>query len=110
MTEHLIHVQHPLVQHKLSIMRDKATSTAQFRQLLREISQLLAYEITRNLPMTTRSIETPMQTMDDLRTKSPGQLRTGMCSNLDRRMPSGLRHSDGKPCGPALPLHVLLTT
>lgn len=45
-------------------MRDKATSTAQFRQLLREISQLLAYEITRNLPMTTRSIETPMQTMD----------------------------------------------
>ena len=64
MTEHLIHVQHPLVQHKLSIMRDKATSTAQFRQLLREISQLLAYEITRNLPMTTRSIETPMQTMD----------------------------------------------
>ena len=64
MTKHLIHVQHPLVQHKLSIMRDKATSTAQFRQLLREISQLLAYEITRNLPMTTRSIETPMQTMD----------------------------------------------
>lgn len=64
MTEHLIQVQHPLVQHKLSIMRNKATSTAQFRQLLREISQLLAYEITRNLPMTTRSIETPMQTMD----------------------------------------------
>jgi len=64
MTEHLIHVQHPLVQHKLSIMRNKATSTAQFRQLLREISQLLAYEISRNLPMTTRSIETPMQTMD----------------------------------------------
>lgn len=64
MTEHLIHVKHPLVQHKLSIMRDKATSTAQFRQLLREISQLLAYEITRNLPMTTRQIETPMQTMD----------------------------------------------
>lgn len=64
MTEHLIHVTHPLVQHKLSIMRDKDTSTAQFRQLLREISQLLAYEVTRELPMTTRTIETPMQSMD----------------------------------------------
>lgn len=64
MIEHLIHVQHPLVQHKLTIMRDKATSTAQFRQLLREISQLLAYEITRDLPMTTRVIDTPMQPMD----------------------------------------------
>ena len=64
MIEHLIHVQHPLVQHKLTIMRDKATSTAQFRQLLREISQLLAYEITRDLPMTTRVINTPMQSMD----------------------------------------------
>ena len=64
MIEHLIHVQHPLVQHKLTIMRDKATSTAQFRQLLREISQLLAYQITRDLPMTTRVIDTPMQPMD----------------------------------------------
>lgn len=64
MKDHLIHVDHPLVQHKLSIMRDKATSTAQFRQLLREISQLLAYEVTRDLPMTTRAIETPMQAMD----------------------------------------------
>lgn len=62
--DHLTHVQHPLVQHKLSLMRDKATSTAVFRQLLREISQLLAYEVTRELPMTTRSIETPLQTMD----------------------------------------------
>ena len=64
MTEHVIHVRHPLVQHKLSIMRDKTTSTSQFRQLLREISQLLAYEVTRELPMTTRTIETPMQPMD----------------------------------------------
>ncbi len=57
-------VSHPLVQHKLSIMRDKDTSTASFRQLLREISLLLAYEVTRELPMTTRRIETPIQPMD----------------------------------------------
>ncbi len=61
---HLTVVDHPLVQHKLTIMRDKGTSTAVFRQLLREISQLLAYEVTRNLPMTTMRIETPMQEMD----------------------------------------------
>lgn len=64
MTDHLTVVDHPLVQHKLTLMRDKSTSTAVFRQLLREISQLLAYEITRELPMTTKSIETPMQSMD----------------------------------------------
>jgi len=64
MTDHLTIVDHPLVQHKLTLMREAATSTAVFRQLLREISQLLAYEITRNLPMTTRPIETPMQAMD----------------------------------------------
>ena len=57
-------VDHPLVQHKLTIMRDKTTSTAAFRQLLREISQLLAYEVTRGLPMTTKRVETPMQEMD----------------------------------------------
>jgi len=57
-------VNHPLVLHKLSLMRDKATPTAVFRQLLREISLLLAYEVCRDLPMTTRSIETPVATMD----------------------------------------------
>ena len=64
MAEHLTVVRHPLVQHKLTIMRDKATSTAGFRQLLREISQLLAYEITRELEMTTRRIDTPLCPMD----------------------------------------------
>jgi uracil phosphoribosyltransferase len=54
----------PLVQHKLSIMRDKETSTGQFRQLLREISQFLAYEITRELPLENQAIETPMGPMD----------------------------------------------
>ena len=61
---HLTIVTHPLVQHKLSIMRDKATSTSKFRQLLREISMLLAYEVTRDLPMTTERIETPLCPMD----------------------------------------------
>lgn len=64
MTEHLTIVDHPLVSHKLSLMRDKDTSTKSFRQLLREISHLLAYEVTRNLPMTTQRIETPLQPMD----------------------------------------------
>ena len=64
MSEHLTVVDHPLVQHKLSIMRDKGTPKVLFRQLLREIAQLLAYEVTRELPMTTERIETPMQSMD----------------------------------------------
>ena len=57
-------VDHPLVQHKLTIMRDKETSTAGFRRLLREISLLLGYEVTRNLELTTKTIETPLQTME----------------------------------------------
>jgi uracil phosphoribosyltransferase len=64
MTDHLTIVTHPLVQHKLTLMRDKNTSTGSFRQLLREISALLAYEVTRELELTTRAIETPMQEMD----------------------------------------------
>ncbi|MCE0505140.1 MULTISPECIES: uracil phosphoribosyltransferase [unclassified Roseivivax] len=64
MTETLKIVDHPLVQHKLTLMREKETSTASFRQLLREISQLLAYEITSELPMTTRRIETPLMPME----------------------------------------------
>ncbi|MDT2075768.1 MAG: uracil phosphoribosyltransferase [Planktomarina sp.] len=56
-------VDHPLVQHKLTLMRDKSTPTNQFRQLLREISHLIAYEVTRNLPLEDRTIETPMTTM-----------------------------------------------
>jgi uracil phosphoribosyltransferase len=57
-------VDHPLVQHKLTIMRDKETSTAGFRRLLREISLLLCYEVTRDLELTTKRIETPLQPID----------------------------------------------
>lgn len=53
-------VDHPLVQHKLTIMRNKATSTQGFRRLLREISTLLCYEVTRDLPLTQITIETPI--------------------------------------------------
>ncbi|MDG4907514.1 MAG: uracil phosphoribosyltransferase [Mesorhizobium sp.] len=57
-------VDHPLVQHKLTIMRKKETSTAGFRRLLREISLLLGYEVTRNLELTTTTIETPIEEME----------------------------------------------
>ena len=57
-------VTHPLVQHKLTLMRDKERSTAGFRRLLREISLLLCYEVTRDLPLTTKTIETPLTTME----------------------------------------------
>ncbi|RMC34896.1 uracil phosphoribosyltransferase [Paracoccus alkanivorans] len=58
--QHLTIIDHPLVQHKLTIMRKKDVSTAGFRRLLREISLLLAYEVTRELELTTTTIETPI--------------------------------------------------
>ena len=64
MIDHLTLVDHPLVQHKLSIMRDEETSTSKFRRLLKEISLLLAYEVTRDLPMGTKKIQTPLTEMD----------------------------------------------
>ena len=60
---HLTVIDHPLVQHKLTLMRDKTTSTASFRRLLREISLLLAYEVTRDLPLEPVEIETPLGPM-----------------------------------------------
>lgn len=64
MSDNLTIVSHPLVQHKLTLMREKDTPTAVFRQLLREISHLLAYEVTRNLAMTSKTIETPLTDME----------------------------------------------
>jgi uracil phosphoribosyltransferase len=57
-------VDHPLVQHKLTLMRDKNTPSAIFRKLLREISLLLGYEVLRDLPMSTIKIETPLAEME----------------------------------------------
>lgn len=64
MTEHLTVVDHPLVQHKLTIMRDAATPTPEFRRLLQEVALLLAYEVTRELPVQPVEIETPLRTMN----------------------------------------------
>ena len=54
-------VDHPLVRHKLSLMRDRDTSTAEFRRLMREVSLLLAYEATRELPLEDAEIDTPLE-------------------------------------------------
>lgn len=56
-------VDHPLVQHKLTLLRDRARSTKGFRQILNEIGMLLAYEVTRDLPLESVTIETPIQAM-----------------------------------------------
>jgi uracil phosphoribosyltransferase len=57
-------LDHPLIQHKLTHMRDRTTSTRTFRELLREITLLMGYEVTRNLPLAMRKIETPMTSME----------------------------------------------
>ena len=56
-------IEHPLVQHKLTLMRNKNTSTNGFRRLLNELSTLMAYEVTRDMPVQLVEIETPMETM-----------------------------------------------
>ena len=57
-------IDHPLVQHKLSIMRDVQTSTSKFRQCLQEITMLMGYEVTRDFPLVYERIETPLQEME----------------------------------------------
>jgi uracil phosphoribosyltransferase len=56
-------VDHPLVQHKLTLIRDKSISTKSFRELLKEIGMLLCYEVTRDLPLTDVVVETPLATV-----------------------------------------------
>jgi uracil phosphoribosyltransferase len=63
MAGHLIVVDHPLVQHKLTLMRKAETSAGLFRALLREISMLLAYEVTRDMPLVWRPVTTPLARM-----------------------------------------------
>ncbi|MBR7149898.1 MAG: uracil phosphoribosyltransferase [Oscillospiraceae bacterium] len=62
--DHVHIMDHPLVSHKLTIMRDKHTSVKDFRDLVSEIGMLITYEATRDLPMTTKRIETPLCEMD----------------------------------------------
>jgi uracil phosphoribosyltransferase len=63
MTDGVTVISHPLVQHKLTLIRRKGLSTAEFRQLMREISPLMLYEVTRDLPLTEIEIETPLARM-----------------------------------------------
>ena len=64
MPDNLQVISHPLVQHKLSLMRKKSTSTQSFRTLIREVATLLAYEVTKDLPLIYEEIETPLMKMD----------------------------------------------
>ncbi len=64
MNDKTIVLDHPLIQHKLTLLRDKDTSTTGFRRLARELSLLMAYEVTRGLPLETIRIETPLEAMD----------------------------------------------
>jgi uracil phosphoribosyltransferase len=78
-------VDHPLVQHKLTIMRDKRTATPEFRRLLREISLLLGYEVTRHLELKQVDVETPVG-----RTLAPALSRPEPCLITILRAGNGL--------------------
>ena len=60
----VVQIDHPMVQHKLTMMRDQATGTLEFRRLMREVGMLLAYEVTRDLETETARIDTPLEPMD----------------------------------------------
>src|SRR2546429_2039438 len=60
-------LDHPLIQHKLSILRDKNTTTKDFKQLVNEIAMLMAYEVTKDLPLETAEVETPLERMRGVR-------------------------------------------
>lgn len=68
-TSDVTYIDHPLIQHKLTIMRDIHTPSATFRQLLREISHLMAYEVCRDLDTEMISIQTPLESMDSPKLK-----------------------------------------
>ena len=88
-------IDHPLVQHKLTLLREKERSTSSFRTLLAEISMLLVYEVTRDMPLVYREIETPLATMrapliDGKKVVLLNILRagTGMVEGMLRILPS----------------------
>ena len=76
-------IDHPLVQHKLSIMRKKETSTMKFRDLLKEIAMFMGYEITRDFPLTYEEIETPLAKMN-----APKISHTGHIQNRTHQLTS----------------------
>ena len=73
-------VDHPLVQHKLSLIREKERSTKAFREILKEIGMLLCYEVTRDLPLTDVEIETPLARMIATRSAARADLALGRAS------------------------------
>ncbi len=81
-------VSHPLIQHKLTMLRDKNTSSKDFRELVREIAMLMAYEVTRNLPLEEIEIETPI-------TKSTGHILAGEDIAIVPVLRAGLGMVDG---------------
>ena len=81
-------VSHPLIQHKLTMLRDKNTSSKDFRELVREIAMLMAYEVTRNLPLTDVEIETPIE-------KTTGKVLSGMDIAIVPILRAGLGMVDG---------------
>ena len=72
-------MDHPLIQHKLTIMRDKNTGTKEFRELVGEIGMLMCYEATRDLPLKEVEIETPVAVA---KTKVISGRKAGFCSNF----------------------------
>ena len=97
-------VDHPLVQHKLTLMRDKDRSTKGFRQLLNEIGMLLCYEVTRDLPLETVEIETPLTRMT-----APADRRQEARVRADpaRRRRLSRRHAEPGALGPRRPYRPL---
>ena len=88
MTEKVHILNHPLIQHKLSIMRDKNTGTKEFRELLDEISMLMVYEVTRDLPTEEVEVETPLALMKT-------RMLTGMPIGVVPILRAGLGMVDG---------------
>jgi uracil phosphoribosyltransferase len=86
-SKNVIVVDHPLVQHKLTLMRKKETTVVKFRQLAREMALLLAYEVTRDLPTTTTPIETPLAEMN-----APALAGKKLCIVSILRAGDGLLH------------------
>lgn len=88
-------MDHPLIQHKLTIMRDKNTGTKEFRELVGEIGMLMCYEATRDLPLKEVEIETPVAVA---KTKVILRQKAGFCSNSAGRIGHGGRRDAHGSC------------
>jgi len=84
----LVICDHPLIQHKITIIRDKMTNTKQFRELVDEVAMLMAYELTRDVPLSTVRVETPVQAAE-------GKAIAGRMMGLIPILRAGLGMVDG---------------